>query len=127
MFSNTPSFCSFSTNDLKQAQEFYGKILGLKVEDKPEGLTIHLHGGGEAFIYPKGNHQPASFTILNFLVADIEKAVGLLKGKGVVMESYEGELETDDQGIFRGKSKGQGPNIAWFKDPAGNFLSVIEE
>lgn len=124
MFGNTKPFSSFSVNDIQGAKEFYGKILGLKVKETPEGLELHLPGANMIFIYPKENHVPATFTILNFPVDDIDAAVDELSKRGVRFEIYkEGELRTDEKGIFRG----EGPTIAWFKDPAGNFLSVIEE
>lgn len=123
MLGNTKPFSSFSVDDLQKAKEFYGKTLGLEVKTEAEGLELHFPGN-TIFIYPKENHVPATFTILNFPVKDIEAAVDDLSKRGVRFEKYtEGELKTDDKGIFRG----DGPTIAWFKDPAGNFLSVIEE
>ena len=123
MLGNTKPFSSFSVNDLQKAKEFYGKTIGLEVKTEAEGLELHCPGN-TIFIYPKQNHVPATFTILNFPVKDIEAAVDDLSKRGVRFEKYEeGELKTDEKGIFRGN----GPTIAWFKDPAGNFLSVIEE
>ena len=123
MLSNTKPFSSFSANDLQKARQFYGETLGLEVKSEAEGLELHFPGN-TIFIYPKENHIPATFTILNFPVKDIEAAVDDLSKRGVRFEKYnEGELKTDEKGIFRG----DGPTIAWFKDPAGNFLSVIEE
>lgn len=123
MLGNTKPFSSFSVNDLQRAKEFYGETLGVQVETEAEGLELHFPGN-TIFIYPKKNHVPATFTILNFPVKDIEAAVDDLSKRGVRFEKYnEGELKTDEKGIFRG----DGPTIAWFKDPAGNFLSVIEE
>lgn len=123
MLGKTKPFSSFSVNDLQKAKEFYWKTLGLEVKTEAEGLELHFPGN-TIFIYPKENHVPATFTILNFPVKDIEAAVDDLSKRGVRFEKYtEGELKTDDKGIFRG----DGPTIAWFKDPAGNFLSVIEE
>ena len=125
MLGNTKPFSSFSVNDLQKAREFYGNTLGLEVkEDGPEpGLQLRFPDN-TIFIYPKDNHVPATFTILNFPVKDVEAAVDALTKRGVRFEIYEeGELKTDQKGIFRG----EGPTIAWFKDPAGNFLSVIEE
>jgi predicted enzyme related to lactoylglutathione lyase len=127
MFGNTKAFSSFSVDDLKKAKEFYGQTLGLNVSEVPEGLGLKIAGGGQVFIYPKPNHEPATFTILNFQVDDVEKAVDALHKLGVRFESYEGEMKTDEKGIFRGADRGQGPNIAWFKDPAGNILSVLEQ
>src|SRR5256885_14050068 len=119
----TKAFSSFSVNDLRKAKQFYGETLGLKVSEKPEGLELHANGT-EIFIYPKGNHTPATFTVLNFPVDDVEKANDELLKRGVHFEHYkEGDLKTDDKGIYRG----EGPKIAWFKDPAGNILSIIEE
>jgi catechol 2,3-dioxygenase-like lactoylglutathione lyase family enzyme len=124
MFQHTTAFSSFSVNDLQKAKEFYGKTLGLKVSEIEEGLELHLASGAKVFAYPKPeNHTPATFTILNFVVNDIEAAVDQLKNLGIRFEQFEGEMKTDEKGIFRG----QGPKIAWFKDPAGNFLSVLEE
>lgn len=123
MLGKTKPFSSFSVDDLQKAKEFYGKTLGLEVKSEAEGLELHFPDN-TIFIYPKKNHVPATFTILNFPVKDIEAAVDDLSKRGVRFEKYEeGELKTDEKGIFRG----DGPTIAWFKDPAGNFLSVIEE
>ena len=121
MFESQNAFASFSVNDLKKAKEFYGRTLGLKVTESKEGLELHP-GNTDVFIYPKSNHKPASFTVLNFLVNDIEKAVDELNNAGVRLEKYEGEIKTDEKGIHRNG----GPTIAWFKDPAGNILSVLE-
>ncbi len=124
MFQNTKAFFSFSVDDLSAAKRFYGETLGINVEEADEDLKLHLGGGCEGMIYPKSNHQPATFTVLNFPVENVEKAVKELKERGVKFEVYdEGELKTDAEGISRG---GGGPTIAWFKDPAGNFLSVLE-
>jgi catechol 2,3-dioxygenase-like lactoylglutathione lyase family enzyme len=114
-------------DDLKKAKEFYGQTLGLNVSESEEGLELQIAGGGTVFIYPKPNHTPATFTILNFPVDDIEQAVDELARRGVRFEAYEGEMKTDEKGIFHGAPRGQGPNIAWFKDPAGNILSVLSE
>jgi catechol 2,3-dioxygenase-like lactoylglutathione lyase family enzyme len=124
MLNASKAFGSFSVNDIPSAKEFYGKTLGLEVSGGPEGtLVIPLSGGAKALLYPKANHQPASFTVLNFPVASVEKAVDELSQRGVRFEVYnDANLKTDARGIFRGK----GPTIAWFKDPAGNILSVLE-
>jgi catechol 2,3-dioxygenase-like lactoylglutathione lyase family enzyme len=123
MFKDTRAFSGFSVNDLQRAKEFYGQTLGLDVSEANGLLQLHLAGGTTILVYPKDNHTPATFTILNFPVGNIEQAVDELAGKGVRFESYnEGDLVTDEKGI----SRGGGPNIAWFKDPAGNILSVIE-
>ena len=121
------AFSSFSVNDLKKAEEFYAEKLGVEVEEQEQGLKLAFDGGNNVFIYPKSDHKPATFTVLNFPVEDIDVAVDKLTELGVKFESYKGEMETDKKGIFRGADKGEGPNIAWFKDPARNFLSVIEE
>src|SRR5215475_9784052 len=124
MFGNTKPFSSFSVNDIQKAKKFYGEILGLEVKESPEGLELHVPGNNKIFIYPKENHVPATFTILNFPVSNVDAAVDELSKRGAHFEIYkEGELRTDEKGIFRG----EGPTIAWFKDPAGNFLSVLEE
>ncbi|WP_346321094.1 VOC family protein [Chitinophaga sp. YIM B06452] len=124
MFNNTKAFSGFSVNDLQKAKQFYGQTLGLDVEEgEMSTLTLKIKGGGNIMIYQKPNHSPATFTILNFPVKDIEQAVDQLTQKGVRFEQYEGELKTDEKGIFRGG----GPLIAWFADPAGNILSVLQE
>jgi predicted enzyme related to lactoylglutathione lyase len=125
MLGNAKAFSGFSVDDLPRAKQFYGETLGLDVTEDADLLTLHLAGDNNVLVYPKGEqHTPASFTILNFPVADIEAAVSGLKARGVVFERYEGtEVETDEAGIFRG----EGPLIAWFKDPAGNVLSVIQQ
>jgi catechol 2,3-dioxygenase-like lactoylglutathione lyase family enzyme len=124
MFKDTKAFSGFSVNDLQKAKEFYGQTLGLDVSESYGLLQLHIAGGTTILIYPKENHTPATFTILNFPVDNIEQAVDELVRRGVQFESYnEGDLVTDEKGI----SHGQGPKIAWFKDPAGNLLSVLEE
>ncbi|HMJ09133.1 MAG TPA: VOC family protein [Pyrinomonadaceae bacterium] len=126
-FKDAKAFSTFSANDIKKESEFYGGTLGLKVTEDMGGLNLEIAGGNGVFIYPKSDHQPASFTVLNFPVDDIDQAVDKLKSLGIKLESYTGEMATDEKGIFRGKDSGHGPNIAWFKDPAGNILSVIED
>jgi catechol 2,3-dioxygenase-like lactoylglutathione lyase family enzyme len=124
MFKNTKAFSGFSVKDIQKAKEFYGQTLGLEVSEAYGLVTLHIAGGTKVLMYPKENHTPATFTILNFPVDNIEQAVDELTRRGVQFESYhEGDLVTDDKGIFRGG----GPKIAWFKDPAGNILSVLEE
>ena len=124
MFKEAKSFSSFSVNDLRRAKEFYGETLGLDIKETPEGLELHT-GNNVVFLYPKPNHTPASFTVLNFHVNDIEKAVDELESLGVKLEHYDlPDMKTDERGIARGQ---RGPIIAWFKDPAGNILSVLEE
>jgi catechol 2,3-dioxygenase-like lactoylglutathione lyase family enzyme len=123
MFKDANAFSGFSVDDLERAKEFYGKTLGLTVTENPAGLELQLGAGGTVFVYPKDNHEPATFTILNFPVSDIEQAVDGLVAAGVRFERYDGAPQ-DDRGIARGCG---GPNIAWFKDPAGNILSVLEQ
>jgi len=123
----TGTFSSFSVDDLDAANEFYSKTLGVDVSETEQGLQLSFDGGPGIFLYPKDNHEPATFTVLNFLVDDIDAAVDDLTDRGITFESYKGEMETDEKGIFRGADDDNGPNIAWFKDPAGNFLAVIEE
>ena len=124
MFKDTKAFSGFSVNDIQKAKEFYGQTLGLDVSESYGLLRLRIAGGATILIYPKEDHTPATFTILNFPVANIEQTVDDLARVGVLFESYsEGDLVTDERGIFRGG----GPKIAWFKDPAGNILSVLEE
>jgi catechol 2,3-dioxygenase-like lactoylglutathione lyase family enzyme len=118
-------FGSFSVDDLQKAKEFYSQTLGLDVTDRPEGLLMKI-GGTQIFLYPKDDHEAATFTVLNLSVDDIEKAVDALAERGVEFESYDEPIKTDEKGIFWGKSQNKGPNIAWFKDPAGNILSAME-
>ena len=121
MFENTKAFSGFSVDDIPRAKQFYGETLGVRVSEEHGMLTLHIAGERDTLVYPKDDHTPASFTILNFPVDDIEKAVDELTSRGVVFERYPG-TDTDEKGIFRGG----GPLIAWFKDPAGNVLSVIQ-
>ena len=123
MLEGSKAFSGFAVPDIGKAKEFYGRTLGLEVSESAEGLELHPGGNLDVFIYPKPNHTPASFTVLNFLVDDIEAAVDELKKTGVRFEKYEGEIKTDEKGIHRNG----GPSIAWFKDPAGNILSVLEK
>lgn len=125
MFKPKIAFSGFSVNDLAQAKAFYAETLGLKVDSEGGELRLHLPGGGEIFVYPKDNHQPATFTILNFEVDNIDDAVDDLTNRGVQFERYEG-FPADEKGIVRGLAQNQGPDIAWFKDPAGNILSVLQ-
>ena len=122
MLENSKAFSGFSVDDVPKAKDFYSNTLGLQVTEAHGRLTLHFAGDREAFVYSKPNHAPATFTILNFPVDDIEAVVHELTTRGVHFERYEGTpAETDDKGIFRG----EGPLIAWFKDPAGNVLSLI--
>ena len=121
MLKDSEAFSGFSVPDVEEAQKFYGETLGLDASVEGGGiLGIHFAGGGTAIAYPKDDHVPATFTILNFPVGDVEKAVDELTSRGVEFEHYEG-FPQDEKGIMRG----QGPDIAWFKDPAGNILSVL--
>lgn len=124
MLKESKAFSGFSVDDIEKAKNFYGDILKLEVTENKMGLLeLHISGGNNVLVYPKPNHAPATFTILNFPVKDIDKAVNDLTDAGAVFEKYEGQLQTDEKGIVRGG----GPLIAWFKDPAGNILSLIEE
>ena len=121
MLEHSKAFSGFSSNDIPKAKEFYGQKLGLEVTEENDNLNLHLAGGGSVFIYPKDNHEPATFTVLNFPVEDIDGAVDQLTKAGIQFERYEG-FGQDERGIMHGN----GPSIAWFKDPAGNILSVLE-
>lgn len=125
MLKTKQAFSGFSVDNLAKAREFYAGTLGLTVEDAGPGLGLQLPGGGTVFVYPKDDHQPATFTILNFEVEDIDEAVDELMNRGVQFERYEG-LPVDEKGILRGISQNRGPDIAWFKDPAGNILAVLK-
>lgn len=122
MFGTTKAFSGFSVDDIEAARAFYADTLGLRVSEENGLLILHLAGDRDTLVYPKPDHTPATFTILNFPVDDIEAAVDELTGKGVRIERYE-HLKTDEKGIFRGG----GPLIAWFTDPAGNVLSVLQD
>lgn len=124
MFKAKKAFSSFSVNDVKKAKQFYGEVLGLDVSDDDMGGLRLTADGNPIFVYPKPNHEPATSTILNFQVESVERAVDELTKKGVRFEIYDsGDLKTDSRGI---STDSRGPKIAWFKDPAGNFLSVLE-
>lgn len=122
MLKESKAFSGFSVDDTREAKEFYGGTLGLEVSESHGMLTLHLGGGATVLCYPKRNHAPATFTVLNFPVDDIEETVDWLTKAGVHFEHYDGDLKTDKKGIFRGD-----PLIAWFKDPAGNIVSVLEK
>lgn len=126
MFKDTPAFSGFSVNDGAAAKEFYGTTLGLDVDEDHMELRLHLAGGGTVFVYSKPDHVPATYTMLNFVVDDIDAAVAELGAKGISFERYP-DMHQDDAGIARGIAAGMGPDIAWFKDPAGNILSVLQE
>ncbi len=120
MFESTKAFSGFSVDDIPKARQFYGETLGLKVSEEHGMLTLHIAGDRDTLIYPKEDHTPATFTILNFPVDDIDSAVDQLAARGIQFEKYPG---LDEKGI----SRGRGPAIAWFKDPAGNILSVLQQ
>jgi len=123
MFENTKAFSGFSVDDLDRARQFYEGTLGLRVTDENGLLGLHIDGGGDILVYPKPDHTPATFTVLNFPVEDIDRAVDDLTGSGIEMVRYEG-MSQDEKGIMRDDF---GPPIAWFLDPAGNVLSVLQE
>src|SRR5713226_8921482 len=125
MFKDTKAFSGFAVNDLAVAKEFYGETLGLELEQGGQGLRLKIAGGNPTFVYSKPDHVPATYTILNFPVDDIDKAVDKLTAKGIKFEHYDNM--TDEKGIARGRSQNMGPDIAWFTDPAGNILSVLNE
>ncbi len=124
MFGDTRAFSSFAVNDIAAARQFYGETLGLRVSEEEEMglLTLHIAGSNDILVYPKPDHTPATFTVLNFPVPDIEQAVDELTARGVRFEHYENP-PTDERGIIRGG----GPLIAWFTDPAGNVFSVLQQ
>jgi len=122
VFKKTKAFSGFAVDDVQKAKDFYGETLGLDVSEENGMLQLHIAGGRDILVYPKPDHTPASFTILNVPVDDIDKAVDELAARGVRFERYDAP-ESDDKGIHRGG----GPFIAWFKDPAGNVLSVLQE
>ncbi len=123
MFKASDAFSSLSVNDIPKAREFYSKTLEMEVTEDHDLLHLHIGGGADVLVYPKPNHTPATFTVLNIRVPDVEEAVDDLTRRGVHFERYhQPGLETDEKGIMRGN----GPTIAWFKDPAGNIISVIE-
>lgn len=129
MFEAQAAFSGFSVDDQAKAKEFYTETLGLTLQDESMGLTFGLPGGGSVFVYQKDDHQPATFTILNFVVEDIDAAVDALTSKGVVFQQYDmGDgAKTDEKGVMRGIAANQGPDIAWFKDPASNILAVLQD
>lgn len=124
MLADSPAFGGFSVDDPEAARTFYEDTLGVPVEDGANGMfTLKLAGGRDTLVYPSPHHRPGSYTVLNFPVPDIEAAVDGLVGRGVSFERYDGEMSTDERGIMRHG----GPLIAWFRDPAGNTLSVLEQ
>jgi catechol 2,3-dioxygenase-like lactoylglutathione lyase family enzyme len=123
MLEKAKAFPGFSVDDIGKARDFYGRVLGLRVSEADGMLTLHTGSGTDVLVYPKPNHTPATFTILNFPVGDLDRAIDDLTGRGVRFERYDEEnLRTDERGVLIG----EGPRIAWFKDPAGNILSVLE-
>ncbi len=124
MLAKSKAFSGFSVNDIPAAKAFYEETLGLEVSEENGMLSLHIADSREIFVYPKPNHEPATFTILNFPVDDIDKAIGELTKRGVTFERYEG-CEQDEKGVARPEKPQDGPPIAWFKDPAGNILSVL--
>lgn len=122
-------FSSFAVKDVKAAMDFYGETLGLDVSEMMGGYGFELEiptTDDKVFVYTKDDHSAATFTVFNLKVEDIEAAAKELKSRGVEFESYDGPIKTDENGIFWGKEKGQGPNISWFKDPSGNIVSILE-
>jgi catechol 2,3-dioxygenase-like lactoylglutathione lyase family enzyme len=127
MFGSTKAFSGFSTNDIEATRAFYSETLGIKVTEEYGMLTLHLDDGARpTLVYPKDDHEPATYTILNFPVDDIDAAVDALAAKGVEFAKYQGSPQ-DEKGVVRGKQQNMGPDIAWFTDPGGNILSVICE
>lgn len=127
MLKSDAAFSGFSVDDLAKAKAFYTQTLGLELKDEQMGLRLALPGGGALFIYQKDDHQPATYTTLNFVVDDIDAAVTGLQSQGVAFEQYDsGPVKTDAKGVARGRAAGMGPDIAWFKDPAGNILAVLQ-
>lgn len=129
MFKKNDVFSGSSVDDLAKAKSFYGEVLGFEITEYNDmGFGLQFVNGGRHFFYEKSDHQPAAFTILNFEVDDIDAAMNALKEKGVQFELYHNdELPQDSEGVLRGLTAGMGPDIAWFKDPAGNVLSVLQE
>lgn len=125
MFSIQSTFSGFSVHDMAKAKQFYGETLGLEFEDDFGGTKIKLPNGNRVWMYESPHHQPADYTMLNFVVDDIDEAYQALAAKGVSFQKYPGAPQ-DENGIMRGKQQQRGPNIAWFKDPSGNILSILE-
>lgn len=128
MLTAQAAFSGISTNNLQTTKQFYAQTLGLQLENEKMGLQFALPGGGTLFMYQKDDHQPATFTVLNFVVDNIDQAVDELSKQGVTFERYDNMPGAqDEEGILRGRSVNQGPDIAWFKDPAGNILAVLQD
>lgn len=127
MLSDSQAFSGFSVDDVSRAMDFYSQVLGLEVEEGGPGFTLKLTGGTNILVYGKPDHQPAAFTVLNFPVKDIDATADKLIAAGVSFEKYDmGDMELDERGIFHSDNPDLGPSIAWFKDPAGNVLSILE-
>lgn len=128
MLDRATTFGAVSVDDVATAKEFYGGTMGFAVEEAMGGLTVDLPGGARLWVYAKPDHQPASFTVLNFRVPDIDAAVDELHAAGVETRIYDDPaLPTDEKGVLRGRRQGYGPDIAWFRDPAGNVLAVLDD
>lgn len=129
MFKDTPAFSGYSVNDLSAAKQFYTDTLGIEADQDWMGLTLKLASGNKIFVYQKDDHAPATFTVLNFIVEDIDTTIDELVGKGISFAQYDlgNGAKTDEKGVLRGLSANMGPDIAWFKDPAGNILSILQE
>lgn len=125
MLKDSPAFSGFSVDNLNKAKQFYSEVLGLAVEQDEMGLRLNIANSQPIFVYEKADHQPATFTILNFPAEDIDATVSALTAKGVEFEHYPGL--NDDEDVLRGRAANRGPDIAWFKDPAGNILSVLQD
>ncbi len=127
MLKDSHAFSGFAVKDLAAAKTFYGETLGLDIDQDEMGLSLKLAGGTDVFVYDKPNHQPATYTILNFPVDDIDAVVDGLSAKGVTFEQYNNaEMPQDAKGILRGRAASMGPDIAWFKDPSGNVLAILQ-
>lgn len=121
------AFSGYSSNEIDACRVFYGEVLGLELTENMGGIGFTVHGQ-QVFIYPKDDHQPATYTVLNLVVPEINAAIDELVGNGVTFERYTSmPADQDERGVMRGKAAGMGPDIAWFKDPAGNILALIEE
>ncbi len=125
MLGHSKAFSGFTVDDIAAARNFYGNILGIPVSDDNGMLHLHTEGGRDTLIYPKADHTPATYTILNFPVDDIDAAVDELAAQGVRMTRYDG-MPQDEKGVMRGRAVDRGPDIAWFTDPAGNVLAVLQ-
>jgi predicted enzyme related to lactoylglutathione lyase len=127
MLKDSPAFSGFSVKDIAATKKFYNEVLGLDVSEDEMGLQLKITGSTPIYIYQKDNHEPATFTILNFPVEDIDSAIDGLVAKGIVFERYDNmPADQDEKGVLRGRAAGMGPDIAWFKDPSGNILSVLQ-